>query len=135
MPDRPLLKVCYVEDDDDIQRIAQLSLERVGKIQVSIIGDPTAAIEGILAFQPDLVLLDWMMPVLDGPTLFRRIRETASLQDIPVVFITAKASQRELDELRDMGAAGVLSKPFSPKDLPEQLRAIWRSLPERAGRA
>jgi CheY-like chemotaxis protein len=129
MPERPLLKICYVEDDDDIQRIARLSLERVGKMEVSIIGDPTVALDGILAFQPDLVLLDWMMPVMDGPALFKRMRETAGLQDIPVVFITAKASQRELDELRAMGAAGVLSKPFSPKDLPEQLRAIWRTLP------
>ena len=129
MPERPLQKICYVEDDDDIQRIARLALERVGKMQVSIIGDPTAAIDGILAFKPDLVLLDWMMPVMDGPTLFKRMRETAGLQDIPVVFITAKASQRELEELRAMGASGVLSKPFSPKDLPEQLRAIWRGLP------
>jgi CheY-like chemotaxis protein len=129
MPDRPLLKICYVEDDDDIQRVARLSLERVGKMEVSIIGDPTIALEGILAFKPDLVLLDWMMPVMDGPTLFKRMRETEGLRDMPVVFLTAKASQRELDELRGMGAAGVLSKPFSPKDLPEQLRAIWRALP------
>lgn len=129
MPERPLRKICYVEDDDDIQRIARLSLERVGKMEVSIIGDPTTAVDAILAFQPDLVLLDWMMPVMDGPTLFRRMRETEGLRDMPVVFITAKASQRELDELRGMGAAGVLSKPFSPKDLPEQLRAIWRTLP------
>ncbi|MGH8707424.1 MAG: response regulator [Burkholderiales bacterium] len=129
MPERPLLKICYVEDDEDIQRVARLALERLGKMEVSIIGDPTTAIDGILAFQPDLVLLDWMMPVIDGPTLFMRMRETAALKDIPVVFITAKASQRELDELRAMGAAGVLSKPFSPKDLPEQLRAIWRTLP------
>ena len=129
MPERPLQKICYVEDDDDIQRIARLSLERVGKMEVQIIGDPTVALDGIRAFQPDLVLLDWMMPVMDGPTLFKRMRETDGLQDIPVVFITAKASQRELEELRAMGAAGVLSKPFSPKDLPEQLRAIWRALP------
>jgi two-component system OmpR family response regulator len=129
MPERPLQKICYVEDDDDIQRIARLSLERVGKMEVQIIGDPTVALDGIRAFQPDLVLLDWMMPVMDGPTLFKRMRETDGLQDIPVVFITAKASQRELEELRGMGAAGVLSKPFSPKDLPDQLRAIWRDLP------
>lgn len=129
MPDRPLLKVCYVEDDEDIQRIARLALERVGKMEVAIVGDPTAAIETILAFQPDVVLLDWMMPVIDGPTLFRKMREMDALRSMPVVFITAKASQRELDELRAMGASGVLSKPFSPKDLPEQLRAIWRSLP------
>jgi CheY-like chemotaxis protein len=125
MPARPLKKICYVEDDEDIQRIVRMSLERIGNMQVQIVGDPTAAIETILAFQPDLVLLDWMMPVIDGPTLFRLIRAREELRALPVVFITAKASQRELDELRKMGAAGVLSKPFSPRDLPEQLRAIW----------
>ena len=129
MPDRPLQKICYVEDDEDIQRIARMALERVGKMEVSIVGDPTTAIDAIRAFQPDLVLLDWMMPVLDGPSLFRRMREQDDLRSLPVVFITAKASQRELDELRQMGAAGVLSKPFAPKDLPEQLRAIWQALP------
>jgi len=128
MPDTPLSKVCYVEDDVDIQRIVRMSLERIGKMQVEIVADPTAAIDAILAFQPDLVLLDWMMPVLDGPALFRQMRERPELRGLPVVFITAKASQRELDELRKMGAAGVLSKPFSPKDLPDQLRAIWRAL-------
>ena len=128
MPDTPLNKVCYVEDDEDIQHIVRMSLERIGKMQVEIVADPTAAIDAILAFQPDLVLLDWMMPVLDGPALFRQMRAHDELRSVPVVFITAKASQRELDELRKMGAAGVLSKPFSPKDLPEQLRAIWRGL-------
>lgn len=129
MPERELQKICYVEDDEDIQRIARLSLERVGKMQVEIVGDPMRAIEAIRAFRPDLVLLDWMMPAMDGPTLFKRLRETPELRDLPVVFITAKASQRELEELRDMGAAGVLSKPFAPKELPDQLRAIWRALP------
>ena len=128
MPATPLKKICYVEDDEDIQRIVRMSLERVGNMQVQIVGDPTTAIDTILEFQPDLVLLDWMMPVIDGPTLFRLIRAREELRALPVVFITAKASQRELDELRKMGAAGVLSKPFSPRDLPEQLRAIWGAL-------
>src|SRR5207245_9407985 len=127
MPDRPLTRICYVEDDEDIQRIVRMSLERVGKMTVEIVGDPTTAIEVMTAFRPDLVRLDWMMPGLDGPALFRQLRpETKAL---PVVFITAKASQRDLDELLAMGAAGAISKPFSPKDLPEQLRAIWAKLP------
>jgi two-component system, OmpR family, response regulator len=61
--------------------------------------------------------------------VFRAMRELDDLKALPVVFITAKASQKELDELRVMGAAGTISKPFSPTDLPEQLRAVWRSLP------
>jgi len=129
MPDRPLTRICYVEDDADIQRIVRMSLERIGKMTVEVVGDPTVAIDAILAFQPDLVMLDWMMPVLDGPALFRQMKQRAETSTLPVVFITAKAAQRDLDELLAMGAVGVVSKPFSPKDLPEQLRAIWAKLP------
>ena len=129
MPERALKKVCYVEDDEDIQRIVRLSLERVGKMTVHIVGDPNTAIDAMKAFGPDLVLLDWMMPGMDGPTLFRAMKQRPETRALPVVFITAKASQTELDELSALGAVGAISKPFSPKDLPDQLRAIWAKLP------
>jgi CheY-like chemotaxis protein len=67
MPARPLNRVCYVEDDEDIQRIVRMSLERVGKMTVAVVSDPTQAIQTFAEFKPDLVMLDWMMPVLDGP--------------------------------------------------------------------
>jgi len=129
LPNRPLNRVCYVEDDEDIQRIVKLSLEKVGKMTVEVVGDPTQAIDAMKAFGPDLVLLDWMMPGMDGPTLFRRMKEKPETQALPVVFITAKAAQTDLNELAALGAAGAISKPFSPKDLPDQLRAIWAKLP------
>jgi DNA-binding response OmpR family regulator len=129
MPDRPLNRICYVEDDEDIQRIVRMSLERVGKMTVEVVGDPTMAIDAINAFKPDLVMLDWMMPKLDGVSLFRQMQARPDTQALPVVFITAKASQRDLDELVKIGAAGTISKPFSPKDLPDQLREIWKKLP------
>jgi CheY-like chemotaxis protein len=129
MPAQPLNRICYVEDDEDIQKIVRMSLERIGKMTVEVIGDPLVAIEAIKSFKPELVMLDWMMPGMDGPTLYRRMKEVPEVRDVPVVFITAKASQRELDELRALGAAGTISKPFSPKDLPGQLRAIWQTLP------
>ena len=129
MPAQPLDRICYVEDDEDIQRIVRMSLERVGKMTVEVVSDPLVAIERIIAFKPELVMLDWMMPGMDGPTLFRKMLETPETKALPVVFITAKASTRELDQLRSLGAAGTLSKPFSPKDLPGQLRAIWAALP------
>jgi CheY-like chemotaxis protein len=129
MPAQPLNRICYVEDDEDIQRIVRMSLERVGKMQVCICSDPLQAIGKMIEFKPELVMLDWMMPGMDGPTLFKKMREVPETQALPVVFITAKASQRELDELRTLGAVGTISKPFSPKDLPEQLRAIWKDLP------
>jgi two-component system, OmpR family, response regulator len=129
MPDRPLNRICYVEDDEDIQRIVRMTLERVGKMTVEVVGDPTMAIDAINAFKPDLVMLDWMMPKLDGVSLFRQMQARPETQALPVVFITAKASQRDLDELMKIGAAGTISKPFSPKDLPDQLREIWKKLP------
>ena len=129
MPERALNRVCYVEDDEDIQRIVRMSLERIGKMTVEVVGDPTAAIEKMAVFRPDLVMLDWMMPVMDGPTLFRQMKTRPETSALPVVFITAKAAQRDLDELIALGAAGTISKPFSPRDLPEQLRAIWAKLP------
>ena len=129
MPAQPLNRICYVEDDEDIQRIVKMSLERIGKMTVDVVSDPLQAIDRMAAFKPELVMLDWMMPGLDGPALFRKMKESSETKDLPVVFITAKASTRELDELRNMGAVGTISKPFSPKDLPEQLRAIWQGLP------
>lgn len=129
MPARPLIRICYVEDDEDIQRIVRMSLERIGKMTVEVVTDPTTAVETMVKFQPDLVMLDWMMPVLDGPAVFKQMKTRVETGGLPVVFITAKAAQRDLDELTAMGAAGTISKPFSPKDLPDQLRAIWAKLP------
>jgi CheY-like chemotaxis protein len=129
MPDRPLNRICYVEDDEDIQRIVRMALERIGKMTVEVVTDPMVAIGAITAFKPDLVMLDWMMPGMDGPTLFRKMKQLPEVSALPVVFITAKATQRDMDELIALGAAGAISKPFSPKDLPDQLRAIWAKLP------
>ncbi len=129
MPARPLNKVFYAEDDEDIQRIVRISLERIGKMTVRIESDPLKAIEGIKAFVPDLVMLDWMMPGMDGPTLLKKMREDPETASYPVVFITAKATQKDHAELVALGAAGIVSKPFSPKDLPDELRRIWAGLP------
>jgi len=129
MPERQLNKICYVEDDEDIQRIVRMSLERVGKMTVEIVTDPLQAIAAMTTFKPDLVMLDWMMPGMDGPTLFKKMKEDPVTASLPVVFITAKAQSRDMAELMALGAAGTISKPFSPKDLPEQLRQIWAKLP------
>ena len=129
MPPTPLNRVFYAEDDEDIQRIVRMSLERIGKMTVMIESNPLKAIDGIKEFKPDLVMLDWMMPGMDGPTLLKTMREQPETSSYPVVFITAKATQKDHSELLALGAAGIVSKPFSPKDLPEQLREIWAKLP------
>jgi CheY-like chemotaxis protein len=106
-----------------------MSLERIGKMTVEVVGDPMVAIDTMVRFAPDLVLLDWMMPGMDGPTLFRAMRQRPETAGLPVIFITAKASQGEMGELSALGAAGAISKPFNPKELPDQLREIWKKLP------
>ena len=128
MPSQPLTRVLCVEDDDDIRRILRLSLEKVGGMTVELVADPAEAMEAIIAFRPELVMLDWMRPEIDGPALLRKMRENPATRGLPIVFVTAKASQRELAELKALGAAGTISKPFAPKDLPDQLRSIWNAL-------
>src|SRR5256885_13009007 len=129
MPDRPLQRICYVEDDEDIQRIVRMSLERVGKMTVDVVSDSMTAMARITAFKPDLVMLDWMMPGMDGPTLFRKMKQLPEVSALPVVFITAKTTQRDMDELVALGAAGPISKPFSPKNPPPQPRATLATTP------
>ena len=106
MPAQPLNRILYVEDDEDIQRIVRMSLERVGKMTVQVVGDPLQAIEVIKQFKPELVMLDCIMPGMDGPTLFKKMRDTPETKDHPVVFITPMAQQRETADLHAPGAAG-----------------------------
>ena len=129
MPRRPLERICYVEDDEQAQLIVRLALEKLGKMIVEVVSDPHRAIEAITRFNPDLVMLDWLMPGMDGPALFRKIKQVPGLAAMPVVFITAKVMPKELEELVALGPAATIPKPFSPKDLPDQLRAIWSKLP------
>jgi len=128
MRERKLQRVYYVEDDQDIRALVKMSLERIGHLTVETEPDPFRAIQGIRTFQPDLILLDWMIPGLDGPSLMQAIRAEHDLSQVPVVFITAKASTEESNLLAHIGAAGVIHKPFAPVSLANQLNDIWQSI-------
>jgi two-component system phosphate regulon response regulator PhoB len=80
--------------------------------------------------KPDMVVLDWIMPHLNGTEVFRQMRETPEMAAIPVVFLTVRAHWRTTEELLALGGAGVITKPLSAKDLSDQLKAIWKGLPE-----
>jgi two-component system OmpR family response regulator len=117
------MKVLLIEDEDDIRRIARLSLTRVGGMEVV---DAASGIEGVRRAEeerPDAILLDVMMPGLDGPSTLAALRSNPNTAGIPVVFLTAKAMPTEMTRLRDLGARGVLTKPFDPLTLPAQLKA------------
>ncbi|MBT3352119.1 MAG: response regulator [Nitrospinaceae bacterium] len=120
-------KILMIDDEDDIRTVAQMSLQTVGGFQVVLAANGEEGLEICKKEKPDLILLDVMMPGLDGPGTLKRLKENPESAHIPVVFLTAKAQQMELNELKTMGAAGVLTKPFDPMKLPDLLREYLTS--------
>jgi two-component system, OmpR family, response regulator len=126
---RRLERILYVEDDPDVRDIGAIVLEMAGfEIRVCASGAQAVAAAG--TFAADLVLLDVMMPGLDGPATLARLRAIPATAATPVVFLTAKAQPREVAALRALGAADVLAKPFDPSTLGETLRRIYTTLPQ-----
>ena len=118
-----LSRILLVDDDDNIRTIAELSLE--DDFQVDIASSGQEAIDIAMVRPPDLILLDVMMPGLDGKATFSRFKEIPLLRAIPVVFMTAKVLTHEIDFYLELGAAGVISKPFDPLTLAEEVQTIW----------
>ena len=116
--------ILVIDDDDDIREIAQLTLELGASWRVMTAPSGADGIETAKASPPDAILLDVMMPGLDGPGTLSRLRDDALTCDIPVVFLTAKARPAERDRLMALGVAGVLGKPFDPMELPHQIAAL-----------
>jgi len=120
-----LRTVLYVEDDPDIQAVAQLALEVVGGLAVVMASSGSEAVTKAAAEVPDLVLLDVMMPGMDGPTTLLALRELEGMASVPVIFVTAKVQAAEVQQYVELGAIGVIAKPFDPMTLAEQARVMW----------
>lgn len=120
-----LNKILYVEDEPDIQAIAKLALEAVGGFTVKICSSGQEALDSVGDFAPDLVLLDVMMPGMDGPSTLKALRESGRCTSTPVVFMTAKVQPQEVASYKELGALDVIAKPFDPMSLPNQVRTIW----------
>lgn len=121
-------RVLVVDDDDAIREVAQTSLELVGGWEVEVASNGLEAVDLCSADPPDAVLLDVMMPTMDGPTTFARLHADPRTRDVPVVLLTAKVQPAERRRWEDLGVAGVLAKPFDPLALPGQVAALlgWR---------
>jgi len=118
------MKVLIVDDEPDIRQIARLSLTRVGGMEVL---EASGGAEGVRLAEselPDAILLDMMMPIIDGPATLAALRANPATAAIPVVFLTAKAMEAEIERLKTMGARGVLTKPFDPMALPSLLLGL-----------
>ena len=123
-----LNRILYVEDEPDIQAVAKLALEQVGGFTLEVCSSGKEAMEKAEAFAPQLILLDVMMPEMDGPTTLQNLRKMDSLKSVPVVFMTAKVQPQEIQEYLAMGAVEVIAKPFDPMALSDQIRTIWSNV-------
>ena len=124
---RPLQKILSVEDEEDIQAIIRLALESLGGFAVELCGSGSEALDRAAAFAPDLIMLDVMMPDMDGPTTLKALREIDQIADTPVVFLTAKVQAYEIAQFKALGAIDVIQKPFDPMTLPETVASLWRA--------
>lgn len=122
-----LRKIVYVEDVEPIAFVTVMALEDLGGFQVRHYLSGQAALEALREDCPQLVLLDVMMPGMDGPELLRRIRKTPEGRDLPAIFMTAKAQLHEQEEYIAMGALGVIVKPFEPASLSDTIVDMWQS--------
>ncbi len=127
MPSGELKKILYVEDERDIAQVARLALETVGGFTIESCENGRIALEKAPAFQPDLVLMDVMMPEMDGPTALKEMQKMEALKNVPVIFMTAKVQPIEIAEYKEMGAVDVIPKPFDPMTLAEQVKQVWHT--------
>ena len=110
-------RVLVIDDEEDIREVARLSLELVGQYQVLTASSGRDGLDSARSHRPDAILLDVMMPDMDGPAALAELRADPSTRDIPVLFLTAKTQHAERMRLAQLGAAGILTKPFDPLKL------------------
>jgi CheY-like chemotaxis protein len=110
-------RVLIVDDEDDIREVAQVSLELVGHFEVLTASSGRDGVDTARADRPDAILLDVMMPDMDGPATLAELRADPTTRDIPVLFLTAKTQAAERARLGQLGVAGILTKPFDPLKL------------------
>ncbi|WP_312233467.1 response regulator [Stutzerimonas nitrititolerans] len=124
---RALKRILHIEDVPSIQIVTRIALERIGGFEVLSCASAQAALAEVRAFAPDLILLDVMLPQMDGIELLRQLAGLVDLQQTPVVLLTGHLERERLAELQQMGVREVLQKPFDPLQLTAQLRAVWEA--------
>lgn len=122
---KELKKILYVEDEADIRLIVQIALEDIAGFTLKSCANGYEAIDAVKTFEPDLILLDVMMPGLDGPATLQELKKLPQLKNTPVLFMTARVQERELAQYKEIGVHDIISKPFEPLILAETLLRFW----------
>lgn len=118
------MRILYVDDEADIREIVSMSLSLDPDITVETVSSGAEALAAVRKSLPDVILLDVMMPEMDGPTTLFRLRERPESRGVPVVFMTARTQGREIQRFKELGALGVIAKPFDPIALASDLKAL-----------
>lgn len=129
---RTLERIMHVDDEPDIREVVMTTLEAVGGYTVESFGSGAQALSRATIVAPDLILLDVMMPAMDGPTTLRELRRNEKTAQILVIFMTAKIQESEMRRYRELGAADVIAKPFDVETLCNRIEAIWNGLKKTA---
>lgn len=122
---KPLNRILYVEDEPDIRLVAQMALQAVGGFTVMACASGQEALDAAPGAAADLLLLDVMMPGMDGPSTLKALRELPATANTPVIFMTAKVQAAEVAVYKGLGALEVIPKPFDPMELSAQIQRIW----------
>ncbi|QMT59021.1 response regulator [Legionella sp. PC997] len=125
MANKELKRILYAEDEEDIRAIAQIALEDIGGFSVMYCSNGKKILEAAKEYTPDLLLLDVMMPEMDGPTTLRELRKNPDFIKIPAIFMTAKIQNNEIADYKSIGAIDVIKKPFDPLTLATSIKNAW----------
>lgn len=120
----PIQTVMMVDDEEDIRKVGEISLSMVGNWRTVMASGAKQALELAVRESPDVILLDVMMPEVDGPTAFGWLKDAPATAGIPIIFMTAKVQTQEVGRYLQMGAVGVIPKPFDSMELPGQIRRM-----------
>jgi CheY-like chemotaxis protein len=126
-------RVLHVDDSEDMRQIVLLALETVGNLEVAQASSGAEALSLAVSFEPDILLLDVMMPEMTGPQTLLNLRKISKFAATPVIFLTAKAQADDVADLMALGALAVMTKPFDPRSLAEQIVKIWEGFLTEVG--
>lgn len=124
---KELKKILYAEDEPDVQTVVEMTIQAMSDYEIKICENGKKLLDCVGDYNPNLILLDVMMPEMDGLTTFKNLQQNENTKDIPVIFMTAKAQVHEVEKFKEIGALGVITKPFDPMSLCDEILEIWNN--------
>ncbi len=126
-----LKKIMYAEDDEDIRTIVKICIDNFSNWEIEFAENGKILLDRVSDYNPDLILMDVMMPEMDGITTLKCLREKPQTSLIPVIIMSAKVQEAEIEEYKQQDILGVISKPFDPTQLVSQIEELWKNYQDK----